>query len=410
MIGFFQYFRGYVRIKVSGDEIERFLNLCVNKKIFLWSIECYNTFYVLCISIYGFFQLQPIVKKTRVKVVILEKNGLPFFMKKIMKRKYFALGAFICIFYLLGMSNYIWSIEVTGNSQITQDVLMDFLKEEGVQYGCKISGVNIEQLETDIRNEFPIVTWTSAKLMGTKLWIQIKENETEIYTQEAQTDKAATGKEDMTAPYDGKIVSIITRRGVPLVKEQEEVTRGTVLVSGSIPIYNEEGLVEREEYCKADADIMIQHVKRYQEVVEKRYTYKEYYPEISHRPFLEIGGFLMQLPFVEQLPFAEHLPFWKDKTAGGQVEYLEKKSQVKILDNFYLPIFYGERWRLEYSIQTRIYSDAEIEEMLTLSFEKFLAGLEEKGVQIVSKNVTIIQDNERGICSGNLTLIEKIEM
>lgn len=41
---------------------------------------------------------------------------------------------------------------------------------------------------------------------------------------------------DLVAQTDGTIVSIVTRSGVPLVQEGQEVKKGDTLVQGAIPI------------------------------------------------------------------------------------------------------------------------------------------------------------------------------
>lgn len=71
------------------------------------------------------------------------------------------IGSFI---FLVVMSQFIWTIELEGNYYITKDVFNDFLKEQNIKLGTKSSTVDIEELEKTIRNQYPIVTWTTAKL------------------------------------------------------------------------------------------------------------------------------------------------------------------------------------------------------------------------------------------------------
>ncbi len=87
----------------------------------------------------------------------------------------------------------------------------------------------MEDLEKAIRNEFPIVTWTSVKVDGSKLLIQIKENE--LLKEEDQTKEQVKATEkgfDLVAQTDGTIVSIVTRSGVPLVQEGQEVKKRVI--------------------------------------------------------------------------------------------------------------------------------------------------------------------------------------
>lgn len=58
------------------------------------------------------------------------------------KRKIFALGLPCCLAFLIAMSQFVWAIDFEGNVSITDDVLMDFLAEKGIDYGvAKIKSI-----------------------------------------------------------------------------------------------------------------------------------------------------------------------------------------------------------------------------------------------------------------------------
>ena len=73
-------------------------------------------------------------------------------------------------------------------------------------------------------------------------------------------------------------------------------------------------------------------------------------------------------------------------------ETTTQKQQLVLLDNIYLPIYYGKIDRKEYYLRYLTYTSDEMEQILTDNFEKFISGLREKGVQIVEKNVKIVQN------------------
>ena len=83
--------KGYLKIKVWGYSPERFMNLCSNRNILLWNIENHDTYYTMCISIAGFWRLRPVTKKTKTRVAILHRYGLPFFVPYMKKRSIFFL-------------------------------------------------------------------------------------------------------------------------------------------------------------------------------------------------------------------------------------------------------------------------------------------------------------------------------
>ena len=88
-----RYLKGYLRICVTSTSPERFLNLCRNRGILLWGLSPHGRDYEMYISIRGFRKLKPVLKKTKTKVTIEERFGLPFFFHKYRKRKMFFCGA-----------------------------------------------------------------------------------------------------------------------------------------------------------------------------------------------------------------------------------------------------------------------------------------------------------------------------
>ena len=309
------------------------------------------------------------------------------------KRKVFLIGIVISLGFWLMMSAHIWTIQLTGNFYITEDVFMDFLTENGIVHGMKKSKVPVEELEKAIRNRFPIVTWTSVKVDGSKLFIQIKENE--LLKEKDQTEEQVkeNGKGfDLVAQTDGTIVSIVTRSGVPLVQEGQEVKKGDALVQGAIPILSEDGTVRRYEFCEADADIMLECHKTYVEEVPLFYREKNYSGREKKRSFLEIGAHRFRFD-VFGIPYEEY-----DK--------LEQKKEVILFHTFHLPIYYGSETIREYTGSEKKYTKDEIKEIFAHKILKIIQTLEEKGVQITEKNVTMKKNEKKWKMEAEFLLIE----
>ena len=142
---FFRYLQGYLKIRVWGYSPERFMNLCSNRGILLWDITRREADYLMYISLSGFFRLRPVVRKTGTRVAILERCGLPFLLRRMRKRKVFVMGLPACLAFLIIMSRFIWAIDFEGNRAVTDDMLMDFLVENGVEAKmCIFKGENHE--------------------------------------------------------------------------------------------------------------------------------------------------------------------------------------------------------------------------------------------------------------------------
>lgn len=388
MIGLFRFFQGYLRIRVWGFSPERFMNLCCNHNILLWDIEkCGPESYSMNISLNGYFQIRPFVRKTGTKVAVLQKFGLPFFIPHIKLHSFFLLGILGTFCFLFWTTGYIWKIETTGNQEIKTEELTAFLEEQNIEIGCKKSVVQVEELEKAIRNEFPIVTWTSVQIEGTRLWIQIKEND-KILT----VDKEIDTPSDLVASKDGIVSSIITRNGVPMVKAGDEVKEGDILVSGRVPIYNDAGEIIHYQLYAADADIYLECTYEFQASMPISY--------IRHDPTgKEYKSIYLKL-FDKEFIF----PDYRDKE-NCDVE--EDRKQVQALEQWFLPFYYGIDRYSEYNPVKTKYSKEEVSEELGQEIHTFITSLEEKGVQFIEKDVKIEKGNLQWQLSADFLVIEK---
>lgn len=198
-----------------------------------------------------------------------------FFIWKMRKRKVFALGLPCCLAFLIAMSQFVWAIDFEGNISITDDVLLDFLAENGVDYGVAKNKVDIEALEAGLRENFDIITWTSARIEGTHFIVKIKENDLAV-EEETEDDKENWPGSNLVATQDGVVVSILTRQGVPKVTEGTSVQKGDILVSGAVPVMADDGTVREYQFCHADADVALVYEIPVHEEQPLLYEYKNY--------------------------------------------------------------------------------------------------------------------------------------
>lgn len=390
MIEFLKYLKGYVQIKVWGFSPERFMNLCSNKNILLWDIRKEGDIYYMSISLQGFYKLRPIVKKTGTRVAILKRCGLPFFIPRIFARKIFVLGLLAAVFFWFWSSMYVWDITLEGNYTITEDIFNDFLETQNIAIGMKKNNVDIETLEKEIRRTFDIVTWTSAKLEGTKLEIVIKENQNVIAPSEE--DLFPYGS-DLVADVEGVIVSMIVRTGIPQVVIGQEIAREDILVSGSVPVYNEDATVKKYQYTRADADIYVEHTMQIRETlpflcVEKVYTGRE-----KKKFYIQVGEKEYKFSFSEVT-----YPYY---------DVVMNKKNIELLKGLSLPVTFGDFVYREYLNVERNYTQEEAQTLLSEKYAKILTTLEEKGVQIIEKNVKIVTSSNMWVLQGELKVVEK---
>ena len=74
---FTRFFRGYLKLRLNGYAPERFFNLCANHDILLWDLSYCGDTYEFYMSLPAFREIRPLVKKTKTRVTILQRRGLP---------------------------------------------------------------------------------------------------------------------------------------------------------------------------------------------------------------------------------------------------------------------------------------------------------------------------------------------
>ncbi len=388
MIGIIRYLKGYVKIKVWGYSPERFMNLCTNRGIVLWGLAGYGGYYTMYLSLSDFFAIRDIVRKTKTKVAVLERYGLPFFMQDVRRRKMFAGGVIFCLLFLICMSRFVWAIEFQGNLMITDDELHNFLAAQGVEYGTKKSSLNLEELEAAIREEFPQVTWTSARLDGTKVTIQVKENDLPTKEEQKQSAEKLDGGADMAACKSGVITSILTRSGIPQVKEGDTVEKGDILISGLVPVKNDDGTVREWERRVSDGDVLIECMEPVHLTQKLAYQYKNYTGREKKYRFFTLGGKRYRFPF--------------GKCSYVKYDQVTEEKRIQLFGQIDLPVFTGSVRCREYLPVDSVYDENSAAALLEGRLKKIIEGLEEKGVQIIQKDVKIVRKADTLIMQGNL--------
>ena len=363
--------------------------MCKNKKIAVWGLEAGHNAYDMYIKVSGFRKLKPILRKTQTKVNILERFGLPFFFHHYRKRKLFFIGIFSCLIIIYSMTFFVWNIDFEGNQTITDEVLIEYLESEKIYHGMAKRKVNCEQIVKDIRKNFDEIIWVSASLDGTRLFIHVKENADTFVPDEEEAEPS-----NIIADKAGTVVEMITRNGVPQVSVGSTVVQGDLLVSGTVDVLNDAKEVVSHNYVTADADITLQTVVTYEDYIEKVYEQKKYTDKKRTLFYLKIGKRTVRFGFRKN----------KFKDKDQQTE----ERQLRIGENFYLPIYAGNQKIYEYELESLEYTKEEMDTLLKKNFEEYCKELEEMNSVILEKNFEIVHDEKGAKATATLTLLESV--
>ena len=217
---------GYVEFQASGGFPERFLNLCNINGITLWDVQNDGVKVKACTPVRAYRNIRKSAHKSGMKVRIVRKRGLPFFVKYNKARVGILVGAIVSVVFLAFSSCVLWDIEVTGNTKIKSEQLLDSLYEYNVRVGSVKSKIDTKSVEAELLKEYPQLSWASVNIFGMKAVLEVKENKD---MPEIIDDNIPM---NIVAKKDGRIVSVNGYNGTNVVKENDFVLTGDLLISG----------------------------------------------------------------------------------------------------------------------------------------------------------------------------------
>lgn len=334
-----QYLTGYVNITVEGYYIEKFINICTNKNIMLWNLKRENSIVLRAsIHISDFKLLKRICKDTRCKVKIEKKKGFPFVIKKYKKRKVFIGLLIAIIFIIIGLSNFIWNIEVEGLETISKQDILNLAETEGLAVGKFKGKIDTKEVINKIRLERDDIAWVGIDVKGTNAIIKVVEadKKPEIVDEDDYCN--------IVADKDAIIRKVSAQNGTPLVKEGDVVKKGDIIIEGVF-----RGKYTGDRYVHAQGEVQAEVWYTSTQRVELQEVQKKETGEQETKYSVKLNNF--------------HINFNKSIPKFEKYDTIETGKKLKLFSNFYLPIELVEYTYKEYEEVVVIHSIEEAKQI-----------------------------------------------
>lgn len=359
----FSYIVGYVNIIVEGFFVERFINICRNKEINLWDIKRDKaTLLYAKVGIKDFKRLREIAKKSKVKIKIQKKKGIPFVINKYKKRKPFIIFLLLILIGIIAMSNFVWNIEISGNEEISDEEILQVLEEEGLKLGTLKSKISTVSIVNKIRLKRDDIAWIGITIKGTNAIVELKEtNKAPEIIDEDEYCNIIANKECM-------ITKISVQNGTAVAKVGDIVKKGDVLVVGYLEgkytgiryVHSMANIEARVWYSKKVKVPLNQEVKSTTGNEETKYS-------------LQIKKFKIN--------------FYKTLSKFKNYDTINESKKIMLFSNFYLPIEIIKTTNKEYDVKDVTYTEEELTNKTTLEIEKELEQEIEEKDNIINKQI-----------------------
>lgn len=376
---------GYVKIKVESVFIERFINICISKRIFIWDIQREKSSIMYAnIGIKDFKRLKNVAKKTKSKVSIEGKYGIPFLLHRYRKRKNFFILCSIILISLVAMSRFVWNIEIEGLQTIPKEEFMQELNDYGLKIGTRKSLIDSNSIINKMRLTRDDISWMGIDIKGTNIIIKIKEKEkAPIVINKSDYCNIVSNK-------TGLITKINVQDGTKAVEIGDMVKEGDVLVLGLL-----EGKFSGEtRYVHAIADV---EAKVWYSKKEKFYYNQDIRKEtgqIENKYSIKFNNFKIN--------------FTKTLSKFQNYDTICKSKKILLFPNFYLPIEIVKKTNIEYKKISKTFTEEELIEIATEKLEIEIEVEIENKDNIINKQINVDKQEEYVEVEIIYEVIEKI--
>lgn len=366
------YICGYIRVSVEGYYIERFINICTNKKIIIWNLKRNkNVKLYFNVSINDFKTIIKIAKKLKCHTKIEKKCGLPFLLNRYKKRKIFAMLVIIVAISACIVSNFVWNIEIKVEDDNNLEGIFEDITQSGLNVGMLKSKINTKDVINKVRLKRDDVAWMGIELKGTNAIISIVKSDKKPNIVD-ETDYC-----NIVSDKVGMITKISAQNGTANVKVGDTVNVGTVLINGWL-----EGKYTgiRYVHAKGNVEAKVWHTK-YKFVPYNTTEIKET-GNVEKFYSIKFNNFEINLQ--------------KRVSKFKFYDTIEAEEKLKLFSDFYLPISVKKVTNKEQIKEEKTYSNEQAKDLGIQELEKELnLEIEDKN-RIVNKNVNTYE-KENGI-------------
>ena len=361
---------GYVRIEVEGYYIERFINICTNRKILIWNLKREkNVKLYLNIGISDFKKLSEIARKTKCRVKILKKRGIPFLLNRYKKRKIFGMLLIVMSILIYISSGYIWNIDIKIQDDLEISGINEELEILGLKPGTKKSKINTDDIISKLRLERSDISWIGIDIEGTNAIVKI------VKADEPPTIVNNKEYSNIIAKKDGIITKITARNGTAKVSVGDTVQKGTVLIEGVMEgKYTE----SRKVHSLGDVQAKVWYTESEKVYFKQTKRNKTGMEEVKYE--INFNGYKLKL---------------YHRVSKFDLYDTEKETRnLKLDENFYLPIGI-----------TKITNKEEYEEQKQYNLEE----LKDIAVESLSEKIEKNIENKENICEKIIKTEENAE-
>lgn len=179
-------------------------------------------------------------------VRLLDRSGLYWALKGLLKRPVLVLGSLILLIASIYLPTRVLFIRVEGNSTVPDNLILECAAQCGIRFGTSRRNVRSEKIKNALLEAMPQLQWAGVNTSGCAATISVRERSAE------EEPQSSDGVSSIVASRDGVIQFLTVTNGSAACRVGQAVRAGQVLISG----YTDCGLLIRS--CRAEGEVYAQ--------------------------------------------------------------------------------------------------------------------------------------------------------
>lgn len=221
--------RGSIRLTVTGDFPERFLNLCAQRGVSFWGTEWPDSHTLrLSVAWKDRSGLEELAERTGCTVQEGRKRGVPPFLRRFRKRYALLAGLMLAMLAVCLLGRVVMVVEVEGNENVPTAVILTELRRLGLRPGVYGSSLNVKEISNEALMRLDGLSWLAVNLHGIRAEVLVRERT----PKPELLDESIIG--DIVAEAPALVTRIQVWSGDGAVEVGDTVLPGEPLIYGSV--------------------------------------------------------------------------------------------------------------------------------------------------------------------------------
>lgn len=226
MYKFINKITGWYLVRVPQSRGAEFLNALNKAKVLFWGMKNRDGYMYVRFSAFSCGGGLKVAEKNGIEAEIVKAIGLPFIIYKYRYRYGLIAGTAAGLMLMLISTLHVWKIDITGNVNVPDKVILQVLSESGLDIGTYIPSIYPNSLRTKLILNLPELSSASINIKGNHVTVEV------IERKRPPDFVDYAGFYHVVASRDGMVMSVEAYSGMPVVKVGDVVVKGQILITG----------------------------------------------------------------------------------------------------------------------------------------------------------------------------------